>query len=451
MNIIEAILSLMRSKRDTAKEIKAFEQATEKKAKDQGRSHGENNPPPAGSDPLTLPYLSVVRGSSQRFIDDLAGSIIPTMERCRTRFEQAFQKQFSVIQHLLSERKEENRSLTQAITEATSASDERKKELEKAIPKQEKVVSNLDQRFSELTRTPVFTRIVLFTMGLGGLGSGEVFANVPSFLATVAPTYIEAILLSTAVAFSTISIGYAIGRTYLHQEYSRLRKATLMGSLFCLALCVYLTLSLLRDDAITVITNASQQFNSWVTFLLLNTCFLVAMICLEIFVLPSPQVFAQNRAFKQLKRSLKTQKRLLASLRNDLLSLPDQLEATLLKLRKASKKRVDTLNITLQKRYAQIRNEQVEYNKLLGSAQVLYEEVNAIQNNGMGIYLQELQSFRDDGVVIAMPSKGFPPLDNPFASYSEINDRSLTDLLAEIEDDSFDSVDIDFSSINNSI
>ncbi len=434
--------------RNQAKELKALSDDLSHEAKTAGRHCAINNPPPQNSVIAELPFASTAFAKSNQFLHDGAGFYLEKLETDQTGYRQAIQEKYSEIPPLTREKQELLTELGAQCAELKLSSQERKSDIETEIPVVEKRVQNAEMELRELRYIPVFWN---YFVGFGLICMilfGEVEINIPAFLFDGNISFLGAI--GAAIASSCALVGAGIGIGYLIQN----TQLTMRLRVALISLCGTSVLGMLGGIAylrskfshgVSTAANALASYDSSLVYFFIGLALFFAVVIVKLTLFPSPKTKAANREYREKKNEVQKEKSHAAALKSERKELPNTLRNDISQVRSSKKKAIDGIDKRLAEEYKLLKKLQTGYNATLGAARAYYHQVDAIPVQAVSIFLEQLNAFRNDGVLLSTGTDFLSHLPDPFASYEMIADDQLDNLFHTGE---FEDIEIDLSSIN---
>jgi hypothetical protein len=185
-------------------------------------------------------------------------------------------------------------------------------------------------------------------------------------------------------------------------------------------------------NSINFDSDSSRNFSfSKSTLIFINLGFFTALVLIKLFILPKSSVFKENAEHQILKKSIADNGSKIQKIQNKIQELPEKERQEKEKIQENFEGKIGKVSTVLDNNYQLLKNHQVAFNSSLSIGINLHEELSAMANKTVGIYIGETNAFRSDSVVLAITGEEKAVLTDPLGHYEYITDDEVETLFAK--------------------
>jgi len=410
-----------------------------KKAKEKGRSVGRNNPPKADSNILQIAFVVYIINNCGQIFNKLFGFVEDTLQLEYTRYQQIIKEYTdnNIFNNLQKEKKRLHKAMKKALKEVSKFIKKQVKEAKKEIKELKNKVEKDKIVFEEMKYTKVFWPILISVLLIVGILASEAFVNQKAFLFMKGENFITSLIIAIGISFCTFLLGMGVARIFQNKSMELINKVIFIGILVGVALGAYYGIAVLRVSMMESLKTGSGRgafIVSKSTLLMINFGFFVSLILVKIYLFPKPEIFQANAEYKALKKLIAQSLAKIAKLKNEIKNAHNLERAEKDKVRKDFTKQMAEIDKELQAKKEALKKHQVAYNRTLSIGYNLREELLNLALKAIGIYIEEINAFRSDGVVLEMPTEEINFSNNPLKDYEFINDTEVETLFDNYTD-----------------
>lgn len=410
---------------------------TETKAK--GRSVGEHNPPKMDCNILKLAYVVFIINNCGQFLNKFSGFILSTIQQEYTSYQQIV-KGFLVDNaqyNLQVEKAKFLKAMKKALKLVAKFIKKEVKSAKSEIEVLQNKVKTYTMKLAEMKYTKVFWSIFFSLLLIIGILASEAFVNQKAFLFMKGENFLTSLLIAIGISFCTYLLGLGVSKLIQNRTLDDMRKIALVILLVLVALGAYYGIAVLRVSMMQSLSTGTGR-NAFVvsksTLLLINFGFFVSLILVKLFLFPKPEIFQTNAEILALKKAIKQNHKKIQKLQYEIKNIHQRERQEKDKVQKEYANRIAPIDKELKSKYEDLKRHQVEYNRALSTGINFREEIIALAHKVIGIYIEEINSFRSDNVVLEMPENEISLFGNPFVQYEYINDNEVETLFDNYRD-----------------
>lgn len=411
-----------------------FSQKIMADAKQKGKNSGLSDSIDSESEIIKLPVVSSLLARSSAFLNDLSGSLERDLQEYYTKYKQSFKAltKNNFIQSKLNKKEQLKTDKQNEIKAVDISVQERKKENEAEQKNTINGIKKNDIEIAEYPFTKVTTTVILSVLLIVGILSSEAFVNQKAFLFQKGENFITSLTIAIGISFATYLLGYASAKIVRNKKLEVQHKILGVVGISLVALGVYYGIAELRVSMMETLSEGQTGRNAFVvskfTLILINVGFYVALIIVKLMMYPKKSVFENNAKHKAIKKDTAKKKSKLESLKKEYKQFPTVAKKEKNEISKRFDQQIAKEEAEIQQNYKEIKTHQVKFNKVLSVGINLYNQVNQIALQSVGVYIEQTNLFSDFKTPLKMEVSDIPKLDNPFANYTYIEEEEVEQL-----------------------